>query len=383
MVRTSMTSIHPLLDEQRQLLARRYEKERRLLGLAGTALSFILLLAFYCSGLSWRLAHLFCGRSISLAFLAYVGALLAWMSFLSLPLSYYAGYIHEHNWNFSTQTAIDWLLDQAKSFSLSLVLGSLLLALLLWIMARFPSSWWLIAGLGSAIVSVVLATLFPIIILPIFHRYTPIRDEELTGSLQKILVQEGLKSSGFYKEDMSRKTRKENAFLAGLGKTRRVVLGDNLVENMTNPEIVSIIAHEVGHYKHRHLWKGIALGTAQQVVVFYLLHLIMKAAFPAFLLSTRANLTLLPILLIIAGAASGFLFGPLGNMLSRRMEKAADLYAIIHIEEKRAFLAALAGLADRNLANAYPAWWVRVLYYSHPPIGERLEMLERFVKDRN
>jgi STE24 endopeptidase len=305
------------------------------------------------------------------------------MSFLSLPLSYYAGYVHEHKWNFSTQTAIDWLLDQAKSFGLGLVLGSLLLALLLWVMARFPGSWWLMAGVASAFVSVILATIFPVAILPIFHRYTPIRDEQLTGSLQKILAQGGLKSSGFYQEDMSRKTRKENAFLAGLGKTRRVVLGDNLVENMTNPEIVSIIAHEVGHYKHRHMWKGIALGTAQQVVVFYLLHLIMNAAFPAFLLSTRANLTLVPILLIIAGALSGFLFGPLGNMLSRRMEKTADLYAIIHIEEKRAFLSALAGLADRNLANAYPARWVKVLYYSHPPIGERLEMLERFIKDRN
>jgi STE24 endopeptidase len=375
-----MTNIHPLLDRQKQVLARRYEKEKRLLGLAGTALSFVLLLAFYCSGLSSRLAHLFSGRSISLAFFAYVGALLAWISFLSLPLSYYAGYVHEHKWNFSTQTAIGWLLDQAKSFGLSLVLGSLLIALLLWIMARFPGSWWLITGLASALVSVILAALFPVVILPIFHRYTPIRDEELTGSLRKILAQEGLKSSGFYEEDMSRKTRKENAFLAGLGKTRRVVLGDNLVENMTNPEIVSIIAHEVGHYKHRHMWKGIALGTAQQVVVFYFLHLIMKAAFPAFLVSTRSNLSLVPLMIIIASAASGFLFGPLGNALSRRMEKNADLYAITHIEEKRPFLAALAGLADRNLANAYPARWVKVLYYSHPPIGERLEMLERFVK---
>jgi STE24 endopeptidase len=272
-------------------------------------------------------------------------------------------------------------LDQAKSFGLGLVLGSLLLALLLWVMARFPGSWWLIAGMGSAFVSVILATIFPVVILPIFHRYTPIRDEQLTGSLQKILAQEGLKSSGFYQEDMSRKTRKENAFLAGLGKTRRVVLGDNLVENMTNPEIVSIIAHEVGHYKHRHMWKGIALGTIQQIVVFYFLHLIMKAAFPAFLDSTRANLALVPVLLVIAGALSGFFFGPLGNALSRRMEKEADLYAITRIEEKRAFLTALAGLADRNLANAYPARWVKVLYYSHPPIGERLEMLERFVQD--
>jgi STE24 endopeptidase len=263
---------------------------------------------------------------------------------------------------------------------MSFVLGSLLLALLLLIMERFPGSWWLIAGLGSAIVSVILATLVPVVILPIFHRYTPIQDEELTGSLQKILAQEGLKGSGFYKEDMSRKTRKENAFLAGLGKTRRVVLGDNLVENMTNPEIISIIAHEVGHHKRRHMWKGIAFGTAQQVVVFYLLHLIMKATFPDFLLSTRSNLSLVPLLIIIAGAVSGFLFGPLGNALSRRMEKEADIYAITHIEQKRPFLTALAGLADRNLANAYPAWWVKVLYYSHPPIGERLETMERFVE---
>ncbi len=375
-----MAKIHPLLDEQKQLRARQYEKEKRLLGLAGTALSLALLLIFYFTSLSWRLAHSFHGRGIIPAFLCYLGALLAWISLLSLPLSYYAGHIHEHKWNFSTQTTKDWLLDQAKSFGVSFVLGSLLLALLLWIMAQFPGAWWLLAGLGSAFVSIVLATLFPIIILPIFHHYEPIREEELAGSLQKILAQEGLKGSGFFKEDMSRKTRKENAFLIGLGKTRRVILGDNLVDNMTNPEIVSIIAHEVGHYKHRHMWKGIALGTVQQVVVFYLLHQIMKAAFAEFLLSTRETISLMPFLIIIAGGVSGFLLGPIGNALSRRMEKAADLYAITHIDQKRPFLTALAGLADRNLANAYPAWWVKVLYYSHPPIGERLQMLERFVE---
>jgi len=373
-------TIHPLLDEQKQLLARRYENEKRHLGLAVMALSLLLLLGFYYSGLSWRLAHLFSGRSLALAFLVYVFALLAWMSVLSLPLSYYSGHVHEHKWKFSTQTAANWLLYQAKSLAVSFVLGSLLLALLLWITARFPGTWWLIAGLGSALVSVILATLFPVVILPIFHRYAPIDDQGLTASLQKILAQEGLENSGFFKEDMSRKTRKENAFLAGLGKTRRVVLGDNLVDNMTTPEIVSIIAHEVGHYKHKHIWKGIALGTVQQVVVFYFLHLIMRAAFPDFLLSTRSTLTLLPILIIIAGAVSGFLFGPLGNALSRRMEKDADVYAVTHVEHRRSFLTALAGLADRNLSNAYPVWWVKVLYYSHPPIGERLELLERFVE---
>jgi STE24 endopeptidase len=250
------------------------------------------------------------------------------------------------------------------------------LALLLWIMSRFPQSWWLIAGLAMALVSVVMATIFPVVILPIFHRYTPIQDKELTDALKEILSREGLKSGGFFEEDMSRRTRKENAFLAGLGKTRRVVLGDNLIRQMTVPEIVSVVGHEVGHYKHRHAWKGIAIETIEQLTVFFLLSLVMSAAFPGFPGSPREVLIVLPIMLIVGGAASGLLFGPLSNALSRHFEKQADLYAAAQVKDKHALATALAGLADRNLSNAYPAWWVKVLYYSHPPAGERLQYLE-------
>ena len=373
----TMEKTHPLLDADRQRLARRYEKEKRLLGLAGAVLAFFLLVTFYYAGWSERLAHLLPGRSVAWAFLIFTTALLAWLTLLRLPLSYYSGYVHEHKWNFSTQTVRSWLWDQAKSFVVSLVLGAFVLALLLWIMARFAGIWWLVAGLAMALVSVVMATLFPVTILPLFHRYTPIENKDLTEALRKILAQEGLKSSGFYKEDMSRRTRKENAFLAGLGKTRRVVLGDNLVKNMTIPEVVSIIAHEVGHYRHKHIWKSIALGTGEQVLVFYLLHRVMDGAFPGFPGPTRETLSLLPLLAIIGGAISGFLFGPLGNALSRHFEKKADLYAVTHIEDKSSFLTALAGLADRNLSNAYPEWWMKILYYSHPPIGERLETAGR------
>jgi STE24 endopeptidase len=148
---------------------------------------------------------------------------------------------------------------------------------------------------------------------------------------------------------------------------------------MTVPEIVSIIAHEVGHYKHRHIWKHIVLGTLQQLVVFFCLNLIMKAEFPSFLSSTRANLSLFPFFVILVGALSGFLFGPLSNALSRHFERQADRHVLRNRPDQDAFLTALVGLANRNLANAYPSWWVKLLYYSHPPIGERLRMAEKII----
>jgi STE24 endopeptidase len=372
-----MVNIHPLLDEKRQALAKRYENESRLLGLAGSALTLVLLVAFYATGLSARLAHLWHGGPMVWPFLAYTACFLAWLTIPSLPLGFYRGYIREHKWNFSTQRVKGWLSDQAKSFAVGLIMAWLVLALLLWIMARFPRTWWLIAGLAMALVSVVMATLFPVVILPIFHRYTPIEDKELTAALEEILAREGLKSGGFFQEDMSRRTRKENAFLAGLGKTRRVVLGDNLVKQMTVPEIVSVIGHEVGHYKHKHIWKGLAVGTLDELAIFFLLSIVMRAGFPGFPGSSREVLAVLPLMLIIGGAASSLVFGPAGNALSRHFEKQADLYAVEQVRDTQAFLTALAGLANRNLGNAYPAWWVKVLFYTHPPFGERLQYIER------
>jgi STE24 endopeptidase len=199
----------------------------------------------------------------------------------------------------------------------------------------------------------------------------------LTDALEKILNQGGLRSSGFFKEDMSRQTKKENAFLAGLGKTRRVVLGDNLMDNMNVQEVTTILAHEVGHYKHRHIWKGVALGTIQQFIVFFIVHLIMRSLFPLFLSSSQWNLTLFPYFIILVSGISGFLFGPLSQALSRFFERQADRYALNSSENREAFASALAGIANRNLSNAYPQLWVKILYYSHPPIGERLELADK------
>jgi STE24 endopeptidase len=370
--------IHPLLNKKQQKLARQYEKEKRLLGLASLGVSLAFLLAFYFAGLSSRLANLSIGDSMVWTFLVYVCVFYGLMTLLGLPLSFTIGYVHEHKWNFSNHTVKSWLWEQFKSFFVGLVILVIVLGLLLWIMAQTPEWWWLVAALVMALVSVVFATLFPVIIAPIFNKYKPIKDDELTEALSAILSRGGLKSSGFFKEDMSRQTKKENAFLAGVGKTRRVVLGDNLMENMTPSEIVSIIAHEVGHYRYGHLWKNILIGVVQQMAVFFILNISLKEIFPQFLTSTRWNLSLFPVFVIFIGLLSGLFLGPLNNANSRRFERQADRYALGNISDKKSFMTALAGLADRNLSNAYPERWVKFLFYSHPPIGERLQVAERY-----
>jgi STE24 endopeptidase len=375
-----MDKTHPLLDRAKQSQAKRYEKEKRLLGLGGAVLSLIILLAFYYSGLSTRLSDLQIGNSVIWTFLLYMGSLYVLSTLFGLPLAFYTTYVHEHKWNFSNHTVKSWTWEKIKSFLVGLILMILLLGLLFWIMAFTPQYWWLIAGLAMAVVSVIFATLFPVVILPVFNKYTPIQNKELTEALEKILSRAGLRSGGFFMEDKSRQTKKENAFLAGLGKTRRVVLADNLMKNMSVSEIESIIAHEVGHYKFKHIWKSIALGTLQQLIVFYVLNRAMIWMFPQFLVSTNWNLALFPFFIILMTVISTFLFGPLSQALSRYFEREADRISLEMIGDKKAFLTAMSGLANRNLLNAYPEWWVKLLYYSHPPIGERLAMAENFGK---
>ena len=371
-----MEDIHPLLDRESQKQARQYEKEKRLLGFANLLFSLVFLFVFYFSGLSARLAYSDIGGSVIGVFLIYVVLFYTAMTILGFPLTFFSGYIHEHKWKFSKHTVKSWVWEWIKSFFVGIVIVISLMGLLIWIMAIIPEWWWLVSALVMVLVNVVFATLFPVVIAPIFNKYTAIQNEELTAALDKILARGGLKSSGLFKEDMSRQTKKENAFLAGLGQTRRVVLGDNLLDNMTLREIESIIAHEVGHYRYRHIWKNIGFGAFQQLLVFFFIHWLMKLLFPQFLSSTQSNISLFPVFAVILGGLSGFLFVPLNNALSRSFERKADIYALANIENSRPFMSALAGLADRNLANAYPAGWVKFLYYSHPPIGERLKMAE-------
>ena len=367
---------HPFLDKKKQVKAKTYENEKRKISIVGSLLSLIFILLFYFSGLSGYLANI--NLSFIYVFLIYIILFHVISTIIGLPLGYYSSYVHEHKWGFSNYTNKTWIVDQLKSFAVSLILLPILLGLFFWVLWKFPETWWLVAATITTLVSIVFVTLFPVVILPIFNKYDTIEDEELTSQLSEILHKAGLQSSGFFRQDMSRQTKKENAFLAGMGKTRRVVIADNLLEHMSLSEIKSVIAHEVGHYRYSHLPKNILIGTIQQLIIFFLLNIIMKILYPEFLTSNINNLTLFPIFSLVMSLLSSLLFGPLNNMISRYFERQADRTSLELYPDKNSFQKAMAGLANRNLSNAYPEWWVKLLYYSHPPIGERLTFAENY-----
>jgi STE24 endopeptidase len=369
--------MHPYLDQQKQIKAQKYEKEKRYIGFAAGIVSFVFLTAFYFSGLSEFLASINLPGWLLLVIYLLVFTVLS--AFCSFPLNFYQSYHHEHKWKFSNHTIKSWFWDYLKGLTVSLIISYLLLGLLLYVMSNWTNYWWLLTGISMAVIGVVFATLFPIVILPIFNKYDPIENESLKTKLNKLLESAGLKASGFYKQDLSRQTKKENGFLAGLGKTRRVVLADNLLEKMEENEIQSVIAHEVGHYQYGHLWKNIIFGSLQQLLIFYLIHISIGFLSDQFLESFNANLSLLPIFLITMSVFSGALFGPLNLLVSRHFERQADHASLTLYPNKEAFLKAMSGLANRNLSNAYPPTWIKWLYYSHPPIGERLEYAQNYL----
>jgi STE24 endopeptidase len=362
--------IHPLLNKEKQDKAKVYEWTGRKIALWGMLLSAVFSLTFYFSGLSYKIANLHILSSF--IFIVYMLIYACAQEIIGFPLSYLSGFVFEKKYGFSNQTRGEWFKEHLKSFIVSLVLSIIIFGALLIIFHRFGNSWWLVASCFMVLFSVVISIIFPVWIMPIFHKYEPIEDEGLKDSLKGILEKGGIKIKGFFREDTSRKTTKENAMLAGLGKTKRVILTDNIINSMKADEIRTVLAHEVGHYKRAHIPKMIFTGLFFNLFSFYVLHLTFTAIFPDFLSSFRANITLLPMFLLFLSLIDLTFLKILQNALLRLFENQADDEALRLTEDVDAFKRAMAGLANRNLSNAYPNFWVKLIYYSHPPIGERL-----------
>ncbi len=370
--------IHPLLDKEKQEEAKVYEWTNRKIGLWGMLVSAAFNLGFYFSGLSSEIANSNFFSSVIVVFIVYMFIYASLQEIVGIPLSYLSGFVIEKKYGFSNQTRGEWFKEHLKSFLVSLILSLIIFGALLYIFQRFENLWWLLASCFMVFFSVVISIIFPVWIMPIFHKYEPIENEGLKDSLKGILEKGGLKIKGFFREDTSRKTTKENAMLAGLGKTKRVILTDNIINNMKADEIRTVLAHEVGHYKRAHMPKMIFTGLFFNLFSFYLLHLTFTTLFPKFLSGVRANITLLPMFLLFLSIVDLTFLKILQNALVRLFENQADDEALELTEDPEAFKKAMAGLANRNLSNAYPNFWVKLIYYSHPPIGERLSRAEKY-----
>lgn len=297
---------------------------------------------------------------------------------LSLPLSYYSGHVIEHRYGLSRQSLTVWLSRHLKQFALGAGFGLVLFVGLFWIIRLAGPWWWLAAALAFFLLSVVLSQLVPVLILPLFYKIERLDQPALNERMARLAAGTGLSIEGVYRMRMSAETAKANAMLAGLGRTRRVIMGDTLLDQFSPDEIEVIFAHEIGHHVHRHIYKMILIGLVFSIAGFWVCDLALRAwvgqtgaAFDYRQLPAYALIMLMFVLTTFFMA-----LGPLQNFISRRFERQCDRYALDRTGLKQAYLSAFRKLARLNKDDPDPNPIEVFLFHSHPPIAERLALAE-------
>ena len=315
----------------------------------------------------------------NLAVALYVALLVLAAELLLLPLGYYAGFVREHAFGLSTQMPMSWLLDQAKGLLLSLVLTVSLGWLLVFFWRRYPGRWVLPAWTLGAAVMLLLVTLAPVVIDPLFNTVRPVQDQALRQRVLALAARAGLPVEQVYETDASRRTRKGNAYFTGLGATKRIVLYDTLIAGHDPEAVELVLAHEMGHWKHAHIWKGIALSLVGMGLMLWIGARVHAWAVSrgSFHLAGPADAAGLPMFLLTLYVLS-LLSLPVQNAISRHFERQADMASLVLTHNPEAFIRAEVALARSNLADLQPSPAVVWLLYTHPPTMERIRMAEAF-----
>jgi STE24 endopeptidase len=364
--------------------ARRYNALRRRLSIADLALSFALLAALLATGWTYDLRDValrISGDSYVLAVFLYLLMLVLGAKLIGFPLDYY-GFRLEHEYHLSNQKLGSWLKDELKGMLLGLLLGAVAVELIYWTIRHWPNAWWMIAWLVFMLFSIVLAQIAPVILFPLFYKFVPLEDEELKQRLVRLSERAGTQVRGVYEWKLSEKSKKANAALAGLGKTRRIIVADTLLQNYSHDEIEAILAHELGHHVHRHIVKSIGLQVAITFVGFWAADAALRyAADQLHWFQGLADFANLPLLALVS-TVLGFLLMPALNAYSRYNERQADLYCWKSVPSVEPFITSMNKLSAQNLAERQPSRLVEVLFHSHPPIAKRIAAAEAWARSR-
>lgn len=371
------------LDPEKQKQAKEYARINRRLWLVDTLFSAIYALIWLISGWSISLRawlstlitdHWSLTTGAEWLLVAFFVAVFGGLYFLlDLPLSYYSGFVLPHRFDQSNQTFKDWVIDQLKGLAIGVPLGLLMLELMYLALRLTGNLWWLWVAGGMLVFTVLLSNLAPVLIMPLFNKFVPLGDEhkELEERLLKLAERANTKVKGVFKFDMSKRTKSANAALTGIGNTRRIVLGDTLINEFTADEIETVLAHELGHHVHRDIPFLIAFGTLSTTLSLYLASLALTWAIAFFGFTSAADIAAFPALGLILGLY-GLVTMPLDNAISRWRENMADDYALRSTQKNEAFASAFTRLANQNLGEVDPEKWVVFMFYSHPPLGERI-----------
>jgi STE24 endopeptidase len=309
----------------------------------------------------------------------YVGFLLLLNEIGGFPISLYSGFLLEHRYGLSNERPGGWFVDQLKSFALGFMLSSGAAAIVYAAIRYSPHGWWLPAGLALAGIVTGITNIAPVLLLPIFYRVTPLDRESLRVRLVGLADRAGAKVLGAYEWGLGEKTRKANAALAGLGATRRILISDTMLADYTDDEIEVVLAHELGHHVHGDLWKGIVFESALILAGLYVAARVLDGLAPLLGVRGSADVAGMPLLVLATGAVS-FVMLPLAHAMSRAFERRADRFALALTRNPAAFVSAMRRLAAQNLAEEQPSRLVQMLFYSHPPVRERIAAAQGFTQ---
>jgi STE24 endopeptidase len=360
-----------------------YTLTRGRFGLLAGAVSSAILLAVVLSGLLGVMDGL--ARTLpvppyfqGILFIVAVSVLF-WIT--GLPFSLYSTFGIEARFGFNKTTPRLFVVDTLKGAALSAVIGVPVLLALFWFMDRTGRLWWVWAFGAMTAFQLVMSVLAPLVIAPLFNRFTPLPEGELRDRIRSMAEKLRFRTRGIFVVDSSRRSRHSNAYFTGLGRAKRIVLYDTLVQTHTVEEILSVLAHEIGHEKRNHVTKGLAVSIALSLAGFWIVSLLLpwEPLYQAFGFTRPGYHSLLVLLGFCSGPFTFFL-QPLFSMRSRRQEYEADRFAVQAVGSAAGLRSALLRLSRENLSNLSPHPLYSFFHYSHPTLAERIEAMERFEK---
>ncbi len=297
---------------------------------------------------------------------------------LSLPFNLYHTFRIENRFGFSTTTPKLWVSDLIKSILVSTVLLGIVVSCGLYLVKASPQWWWLWLWGFFFLFSVFIMFISPYVIEPLFNKFTPLENDILEKDIRAVMEKVGIKVSRIFKMDASKRTRHTNAYFTGIGKVKRIVLYDTLIEKMNKNEIIAVLAHELGHWKKKHILKRLIVTETVALIAIYLAFILLKNNLLSDIFNIE-NATFFAKVIILGflGSIAGFPFTPLVNYFSRRHENEADRFSCELTHDKPSMISALVKLSKDNLSNLHPHPLYARFYYSHPPVLERIRFIKK------
>ena len=360
-------------------IAKRYATLKYTFSLTGTLYLLLLLFVFQQFGFSFTLSR-FLSKTLTHQFFvipAYVLIVMVGYYLLEFPLNVCQTFVLERTFNLSNQQFKDWLKDQLKTGLIGYLIAIILASAFYFIMKRFLHSWWLVVSLFWIFFSLVLAKLTPLVIIPLFFKYKQLGDEALKKRIIALAKAMKVRILDVFEIDFSKKTLKANAAFVGWGKSRRVLLADTLKDKYTHDEVGVILAHEFAHYQCGHLIKLISINSLVIILSFYLVYATSGSVLIFFGLDSLWDIATLPIVMMYF-VVIGFMLQPFENYISRIFERSADLRALEVTGLKDAFVSMMNKLGNQNLADRNPHPLIKLFFFDHPPIDERISFAQSY-----